>query len=306
MNRSRPGTALLRALMVVALAVPAVGAPAAAGAAGRPIVYSESPTGQGATENVFTMNAGGTGRRRLTTDGRSSHGVMSPDGRWIAYAKWFSGQRDLMVMRSDGTRKRRLTSTGRVSEVPTTWSPNSRKIVFTRETGNGGRKGGVFQIKRGGDGVRRMLSRNFRHADWSPANGKLVMVRLLTTEQYQDYYQIVSMRPDGSGKRVLTSRSHVSLEPRWSPDGKQIVYQEYRPDSFGRGLIRTMRADGNGKRILIETDSAAYFPDWSPDGKWVAYWTAANGDYPSSIFRISVATGETKRLTSSFSRSLSW
>lgn len=103
--------------------------------------------------------------------------------------------------------------------------------MFTRETGNSSRKGGVFQIKRGGEGLRRMLSRRFSHADWSPVNGKLVTVRLLT-EQYQDYYQIVTMRPDGSGKRVLTSKNQVSLEPRWSPDGQQIVYQlpDFRAD----------------------------------------------------------------------------
>lgn len=302
-----PSPQLLRVLLILALAVPVQAlAPMAAHGAERPIVFTQAPTGQSSTENVFTMNANGSALRRLTGDGRSSHAVMSPDGRWIAYAKTFSGQTDLMVMRANGTRKRRLTSTPRVSEIPTSWSANSRQIVITRESQRLRRKEGVFLVKRDGTRIRRLLNRRFSQADWSPVGRQLVAVRRIVDSSYQAYYQIVRMNVDGSGKRVLTGKKMTSLEPRWSPNGKKIVFQESVTNEWVYGRIWTMRAGGKGKRVLVETSGSAYYPSWSPDGRWVAYWTSASQSYPSSIFRVSVATGTTKRLRKSFTRSLAW
>jgi TolB protein len=64
--------------------------------------------------------------------------VWSPDGQWIAFTKSAGGKFSIGVMKSDGSGERILTE-GYHNEGPT-WAPNSRVIMFFRESGgeNGG------------------------------------------------------------------------------------------------------------------------------------------------------------------------
>jgi TolB protein len=76
--------------------------------------------------DVFVMDTTGHAEQRLTTDLSEDHApAWSPDGQWIA---WSSGAfpGEVWIMKPDGTEARRLTSGGEPS-----WSPDSRRIVFT-------------------------------------------------------------------------------------------------------------------------------------------------------------------------------
>ena len=84
-------------------------------------------------------------------------------------------------------------------------------------------------------------------------------------EQVVDW--IWTMRTDGTRPRRLAR----GTKPRWTPDGRRIVFQ--REDAVGGyNGIASMRADGRFKRQLIDRDAAARFLDLAPDGRRLLWW----------------------------------
>ena len=69
------------------------------------------------------------------------------------------------------------------------------------------------------------------------------------------------MGANGSNVRRLTTNQETpDRHPRWSPDGKKIVFQSERPNS-GFDDILVMDADGsNVRRLTSERDNA--HPYW--------------------------------------------
>lgn len=72
-------------------------------------------------------------------------------------------------------------------------------------------------------------------------------------------------RVDGSQRLQLTSDGVYAGLPRWSPDGKQIVFMgtSLKTD----WLAYLISSDGTGLRELIPGMNVGYDPGWSPDGK---------------------------------------
>src|SRR4051812_28037678 len=86
---------------------------------------------------------------------------------------------------------------------------------------------------------------------------------------------IVTARPDGSAARTLTNEPEGTLDfdPKWSPDGKRIVFERDLPD--GSAQIVVMRGDGAGQRVVATacTDPCAgdISPSWTPGGHRIAF-----------------------------------
>lgn len=306
MNRTGWWRRTMLALVVTAT-VAGTGGGATGAAASRPITFGAAPTGQSSVENIFTMGSGGGNLRQLTHDGNSSEPVMSPNGRWIAYARSFAYggggevQWDLMLMRADGSRERRLTRTGRSSELPTSWSPDGSKIVIRRLHRSDDSRNGVFVLRPDGSGLRRLLGPRYRSADWSPTSRRLVAVYM--TDPGSGMRQIVAINADGTGRKLLTGTRYASDEPRWSPDGRQIVFTQERPNTFNVDVIQVMNSDGTGARTLADTGGTDMHPDWSPDGSKVVFWAPG---YPSKIDLVDVGTGKITQLRTAYARGLSW
>ncbi|MEW6212787.1 MAG: amidohydrolase family protein [Acidobacteriota bacterium] len=79
-----------------------------------------------------------------------------------------------------------------------------------------------------------------------------------------------------SGKRAerVTDDVFVEAHPRWSPDGRRLIYLSDRRgtmDVWMRGL--TTREE----RMIIPLSGGGSFPVFSPDGKKIAYFTAEGG-----------------------------
>lgn len=87
--------------------------------------------------------------------------------------------------------------------------------------------------------------------------------------------QIVTARPDGSHLRVLTNPSEGTwdVDPKWSPDGRRIVFQREFAD--GGAQIVLMGADGRGERVLeLGCEDPCVLdlgPSWTPDGRRIAF-----------------------------------
>jgi TolB protein len=123
---------------------------------------------QGGTQQIYVMNADGSGQARISFgNGRYSTPVWSPDGQYIAFTKQGGGKFAIGVMKPDGSGERILTE-GFHNEGPT-WAPNSRVIMFFRETG--GQTGGpqLWSVDITGYNEQRLPIQGFgSDPAWSP------------------------------------------------------------------------------------------------------------------------------------------
>jgi Tol biopolymer transport system component len=96
---------------------------------------------------------------------------------------------------------------------------------------------------------------------------------VLAFESYDEQAEIVTMRPDGTGLRVLVPNAS---EPAWSPDGRWLAYTA-QPGQIGYPSIWRVRASGANARkvsrfkVKIPGTPIASAPSWSPDGRRVLF-----------------------------------
>lgn len=94
-------------------------------------------------------------------------------------------------------------------------------------------------------------------------------------QPYKETPYIFVIDADGSGGRQLLDKA--SIDPVWSPDGRQIAFTLYEGKSY-KGAnypscgIYIMHVDGSGTpRKLATGPGCASSPAWSPDGEKIAY-----------------------------------
>jgi Tol biopolymer transport system component len=91
-------------------------------------------------------------------------------------------------------------------------------------------------------------------------------------------------KSDGSQRRQLSYPPLHALEPRWSPDGKQIVYYVF-PTVDEKAYLYTVSLEGGTPRELIpEGPQPQWGPTWSPDGTRIAFFGGIVG--PNTAIRI--------------------
>ena len=98
------------------------------------------------------------------------------------------------------------------------------------------------------------------------------------------------MNSDGSDVKQLTNLGpdNGAAWESWSPDGKQIVFNEYRSPDF-LGQLWLMNADGSNQHLLLNDpgfDDEA--PSFSPDGSHVIFSRCGplDGEFPCAIYRV--------------------
>ena len=104
---------------------------------------------------------------------------------------------------------------------------------------------------------------------------------------------------DGSQRLQLSYPPMYPLLPRWSPDGKNIIFFEFALSADKPARIYEVSADGGTPRELLPNDHTQQLdPNWSPDGTKIVF--AGESNNPSSAIRIlDLASGAVSSLPAS-------
>ncbi len=100
------------------------------------------------------------------------------------------------------------------------------------------------------------------------------------------------MSTSGGTPTRLTVNPARDVQPRWTPDGKQIVFASER---YGNSDVFIMNADGSNLRRLNYDSSAEQVTGVSADGKWVLGYTGQWGR--GDCYKLSIDGGDLIRLT---------
>jgi Tol biopolymer transport system component/DNA-binding winged helix-turn-helix (wHTH) protein len=103
-------------------------------------------------------------------------------------------------------------------------------------------------------------------------------------------------RVDGSERLQLTNLPMKASLPRWSPDGKRIVFSSSTPGNAWK--ISLISADGGTPEQLIPGENWELDPNWSPDGESLVFGEL--GASPtSSIYVLNLQTRQVSTLPGS-------
>ena len=105
-------------------------------------------------------------------------------------------------------------------------------------------------------------------------------------------HEIYTMNDDGSRMQRLTDNPLADRVPRWSPDGKEIVFE--RALTHENRKIFIMDADGRNEYLLTDTPADYRNPAWHPDGNRIAFSVHEAGT--TDIAVMNLQTGAVKRL----------
>jgi eukaryotic-like serine/threonine-protein kinase len=104
-------------------------------------------------------------------------------------------------------------------------------------------------------------------------------------------------KADGSERLQLTYPPSQALVPRWSPDGRKIVFYETFPDKPAR-IYEVPREGGSPRQLMPDNPDSQVDPHFSPDGNRIVFG-GYPGDPASSIRILDLPTHQISKLPGS-------
>ncbi len=105
--------------------------------------------------------------------------------------------------------------------------------------------------------------------------------------------RLAIMDYDGANLRYLTDDRALVLAPRFSPDGRSILYTSYET---GLPRVYLMNLKSLRRRAVDDLPEMSFAPRFSPDGRSVLLSLSKAGNV--DIYRIDLGSGKRTRLTS--------
>lgn len=243
--------------------------------------------------DIYEMNEDGSGQRgRVTDPGHDCGPAYSPDGRYLMFSSqrssgsasvsnayagparlpWYPLNFDLYLLDLQTGARRQVTTNPGI-DFTAAWSPDGRRIAFSR--GSLGQLPSIWVMNADGTGLRQLTQQagsTFHWIpDWSPAGNRIVYMSFDLADLAHPSVRIVDS--DGANDRVLAGGGF----PAWSPDGRSIVFASSRGQLPGEYDVYVMDADGSHQRRLQHQQGAEFFPHWSPDGRSIVYVQDSDG-----------------------------
>ena len=219
--------------------------------------------------------------------------TFSPDGKELAYTADVDGVRKIFV-RPAGAGGGTAVTSGPFDEIQPAWSPDGERLVFVRAR-EPGRKlepsdvfgwflgGDVWSVDRRSGEASRLIEDAYNPA-YSPDGGSIAVDAAWAGQR-----RLWLVDAHGRNRKQLTSDSSEAImhvRPRWSPDGRRIVFQSIESTKFDIRIV-----DLQTQKLLWVTNDLFQDiqPVWSPSGRHVYFASYRSGGL--NLWRIAVSSG---------------
>lgn len=203
-------------------------------------------------QDIWTMNADGTGAMPITNSGNELWPSWSPDGTRIVFVSMRTGTSQIFTMNADGTNQTQLTNIA--GNAFPAWSPDGTRISFTsNRTGNEE----VFVMNTDGSNVVQLTNDPALDGEavWSPDGKRIAYVN------WKAGCDVMLMRPDGSQKTPIVNGLADCQAPSFSQDGKRLAFTS----AIGANVyaVFTMNLDGSALSQITLGRTMDVLPAWS-------------------------------------------
>lgn len=208
----------------------------------------------------------------------------------------------------------RDASTGSIQTLTTGYtpamSPDGRKIAFVTAAGDGSGSQTLHVMNANGSGIAELVPRDMNSHDngtastqdgyphWSRDGKWIAFDRTVNRGTYGNYYEIDSVRADGTGLSTVVSSVQTSSSlnidqfPTWSPTkdatgNYRIAFSNFTPATGYH--IYIVDADGSHLHPVSTVQTfggnavSANVPNWSPDGSRI-YFLQVTGTEPIDYY----------------------
>ena len=186
---------------------------------------------------------------------------FSPDGKFLAYSSYHSGNQNLYITDLRQSKITRAISRRRGMNLAPAWSPDGKTMAVTLSKDG---SPDLYLIDRQGRILERLTKKTGINVSptWSPDGSKLAFV---SDRSGKPQIYIMDMR----SRRVqrLTFEGSENSEPNWSPKGDLIAYT-----GLVGGTYHIFTIDPSGKttpKQITSGNGEFESPSWSPDGKQI-------------------------------------
>jgi Tol biopolymer transport system component len=212
---------------------------------------------------LFIANGDGSGEHKLNSGGNMEYDAMfSGDGKWIVFTSERNGSANIYRIHPDGSGLERLTDDDGFDDQASL-SPDDNQLAFVSTRVSGTNNIWILDIKtrkaRNLTGVPALQAAEgkmdgFFRPSWSP-DGKWIAFSSDRGTDFKrhkfplpgfEHIQAASVyviQPNGQGLRKLTPESEMAGSPKWSADGKQVVFYDLDAEyTFAARLFGEVRS----------------------------------------------------------------
>lgn len=240
----------------------------------RILVFTSNQSGN---YELYKINSDGTGLTNLTQNPADDLAFWdtpwSPDGSHIAFVSTRVSPTQIYVMNPDGSGQAQVTSSTTDFTRYPAWSPDGQKLAFT-DCAPSAPVCAIETINLNGTNDQILVSG--QDPRWSVLN------RIAFEIPQEGIIGILN--PDGTGRvtiDVAPATGANNRAPRWSPDGKKLVFVWFDPET-SQARFYTVGQDGKNLTKILDFGAVSVLPGalaWSPDGKQLAFSSIDGGLY---------------------------